>query len=520
MEIAAEESVDTQVRPAAGKCFDLFESALQATGSALDATTRTNPDVPTLLYYLIIERNELRLWAAKAAVFAEDQSSLDYRLREFPENMDRTRSLIDAVCSRLLSYISAIRKDVAVNGLPSDTDLEAPGIEDKAGAILAAPKFEIFNYENALESIRTGINWLQNLSGLIFPYQGYKRPVRGFDGLRASFAQVVARDFPRLSEQLKSRVASMMVVRYRRMLYLRDRYPSGRKQQREHQHKDQAASPERAAETELPSKDDEPPASDITKQQKVAENRSMEETDILLPPPPKSCQTESSFTCEFCWVILPSNIGRNRVLWSEHVTRDLDSYVCLLERCDIPYCLFTSRQEWLHHMKSERLAKWICRMPHDGEAVVKFEREELLGTHIIKPHPNMFSPDQLLDVANVYRRTAEVVFEACPFCHETPGNDIEEHIAHHLRYLALKSAQWQDNDCKDEEYHVERSVSFALVDNTIGRGTLDHSIGSQKHLGDDRGWVVISEYDSEAFLASEELKWADATSDEDDRQAE
>ncbi|KAI1735421.1 hypothetical protein F4680DRAFT_435192 [Xylaria scruposa] len=556
------------ILPVAGRCLNLFASALQAAHSAPDAITCTHPDISVPDHSLLtVERDRFRIWAANAAAFAEGRSSLDYRLRQLPEELDLVKSLVDAVCSQLQSYISAIKKAeeaLTTESLASDTDQGAPGrgsirsaagTEDKEGAVLAAPKPEIFNYTNALESIHTSIDWLHRLSNLLrkasvvnqnLHAQSYKLPNVEFDGLSAFFVWVVARDFPGLSEQLKSRMSRTMVERYRRILYRRDRYGSGWKQQRDYQHKDHAASPEKAAETELLSKDDQSPALDTTKQQDTNENCPREETpslfsetaltepdrskyyapstvstarsaalnhdaEMLLPPPPKICQTEASFTCEFCFMIISSKTGRSHGLWS----------------CDQPYSLFSSSKEWLRHMRSEHLVKWAC--PVEDHNVVEFGSQEGLMQHMNRTHPGIFSPEMLPSIVEACRETAEAVFEACPFCDKTPRNNIEEHVGHHLRYLALKSIPWQDEDGEDEEYDVEENESLAPPDNSVCRETLGHSIGSLKtgslQLGDDRG-SVASEYGGKVFLASEEQKqsrrpeWVKTPSGQDDRQSE
>ncbi|KAI1125986.1 hypothetical protein F5Y10DRAFT_294187 [Nemania abortiva] len=579
---ASGEIVDSPVRQAAGRCLDLFASALQVTSSVSDAIARTRPDKAATDYaLLIVERDRFRIWAVNAAAFAEGQSSLDYRLRQLPEELDLVESLVGAVCSRLQSYISAfkkVRKTLVIRKPASDADLEASGstlsregTEDKVGAVPAAPKPGILNFENDFELIHTSIDWLHRLSNILrkasvvnqnLRAQSYKPPGVDSDGLSAFFAWVVARDFPGLSEQLKSRMARTMVERYRRILYCRDLYGTGWKQQREYQHKDQSACLENAAETEVQSKDNQSPASDTSKQQETTENRPIEESPSLfskaagtepdrsryyapstaptaksaalshdaempLPPPPKRCQTESSFTCELCCMILPSKTGSNPVLWSKHVQQDLDSYVCLLDRCDQPYSLFSSSKEWLHHMRSEHLVKWTC--PLEDDDVVEFCSQEGLMQHMDQLHPGIFSPDMLPSIIEACRETAEVVFEACPFCDKIPMNSIEEHVGHHLQYLALKSIPWQDGEGEDEVYDVEEGESMALADNTIGRETLGHSIGSLKpgslHLGHDRG-SVASEYGGEDFLISEEQKqsprpeWVKTPSGRGDRREE
>lgn len=211
----------------------------------------------------------------------------------------------------------------------------------------------------------------------------------------------------------------------------------------------------------------------------------------------------------------------------KHLKQDLDSYVCLFDGCTQPYSLFSSSKDWLCHMRSEHLVKWTCPVEDDG---IEFGTKEQLTQHMHQLHLDIFNVDMLPFIVEACGETIEEVFEACPFCDKTPQTDIEEHIGHHLRYLALKSIPWPENDGEAVSSDTEEEKSSALVDKNVKRETLGDSFGSFKpgslYMDDDRG-SVASEYGGDAFLNSAEQRqttrpeWVDNIQGlKDERQAE
>lgn len=362
------EDLNTSVRTAAGRCLDVFASAIKASSPRHTHRDKATPD-PGLL---VVERDRFRVWAANAAAFAKGRSSLDYRLRQLPEELDLVKSLVKTIYSQLQSYVSARKQaeeTVAIDKSPPSAALEVPdtssslphsGTEDEAGVALANPKTDTFHYVDALDSIHTSIDWLHRLSNLLRKASVVNQNLHAqsceisgvdFEVLRDCFAGLVARDFPGLSEQLKRRMSRSMVERRRRILYRRKRYGLGWQQQEEFDYADKRANPEKAAETVLLSKNDQSLKTDASKQQESVQKLKVEEApslpskaaatepdpskyntrstvptarsaalnhdaEMLLPPAPRKCQTESSFTCKFCCMILPSETGKSRVLWS------------------------------------------------------------------------------------------------------------------------------------------------------------------------------------------------------------
>lgn len=381
------------IRDTAGSCLDLFATVLRANNSALDvirdfSTATPQPDHGRLR----IERDRFRIWAANSAAFAEGRGSLDFRLRELPDELDQVRSLLGTISSRLSSYDLALVNtiDVAVvnaglavtesvlaaehaeisstSGVPGRSsgtyedpaaELDKSPVEGKVDSNTAS-----FRYDEALEAIHTSIDWLHRLSNLLrkasvvnqnLHAQSYRLPGVDVAGLKSYFSWVVRRDFPGLAEQLKGRMASTMVERHRRVLYRRERYGAGWKQEQSYRREEQtAAESERATKPESLSPNTTDPSASTSTQEEpeagppakeapslysrgavtepdrsryfapssIATARSAaldHDAENLLPPPPPMCQTEQNFTCDLCCMILDSRVGKEPVQW-RHAT--------------------------------------------------------------------------------------------------------------------------------------------------------------------------------------------------------
>ncbi|KAK2611922.1 hypothetical protein QQS21_002028 [Conoideocrella luteorostrata] len=589
------------IRDTAGSCLDLFASVLQANDSALDVIQGIDAATPQPDHgRLRIERDRFRIWAANSAAFAEGRGSLDFRLRELPDELDQVRSLLGTISSRLSSYGLALANKVGVarintglagaesvlaiehaeigskSGVPgrsSGTDEDpAPEVDKSPMESKVDSNTALFRYDEALEAIHTSIDWLHRLSNLLrkasvvnqnLHAQSYCIPGVDAEGLKSYFSWVVRRDFPGLSEQLKGRMASTMVERHRRVLYRRERYGAGWKQEQSYRREEKVAaesekimkvgslSPDSIdpiaststhqdpPEAGPPSKEasslysrgavTEPDRSRYYAPSSIATGRSAaldHDAEILLPSPPPTCQTEQNFTCDLCCMILDSRVGKELAQWRKHVKQDLDAYVCLFDRCDRPFDIFSTNKEWLRHMRSEHLVKWVC--PATDHGTVEFGTKEELTAHMEQAHCDTFSPELLPYMMDSCCQTSEVVFEACPFCDKT-HSAMETHVGHHLRYLALKSIPWPDGD-NDIEEETEDDDDLVVADKDVDRETLGQSFGSLEsgsiYYGDQKSFPIASEYGGNSFFLEPEQQeeWQRHASEprdvDDDRQAE
>lgn len=165
-------------------------------------------------------------------------------------------------------------------------------------------------------------------------------------------------------------------------------------------------------------------------------------------------------------------MGKLVTLWHtnrDHVNKDLYPYVCVVDKCDDPIEIYSSRKEWLAHMRTRHLMRWYCiAKPHTQP--LEFDSESGFIEHMKVGHPGKFRNNQLSLVAENSSRPKDSVFDDCPFCIGTSDN-LEEHVALHLRDLALRSLPWPDDDECDsqrgEYLHSDNSISDENTRSTI-----------------------------------------------------
>ncbi|CBF78542.1 hypothetical protein AN7362.2 [Aspergillus nidulans FGSC A4] len=185
--------------------------------------------------------------------------------------------------------------------------------------------------------------------------------------------------------------------------------------------------------------------------------------------------------CPYCCCSLSSSIVTNKLKWIDHVKYDLDPYVCLFDECDSPNELYNHSEDWLNHMRHHSL-RWRCTAKSHG--VIVFHTRDDYEDHMSSKHKSTKS--QLKILAERSSRSSGPLFEYCPLCGESTGHSLEEHVASHLRYLALKSLPFPDSyeydDCSEDlasEFQSAggRTRSTILEDDDLSQ--LPSEIGDQ-----------------------------------------
>lgn len=98
----------------------------------------------------------------------------------------------------------------------------------------------------------------------------------------------------------------------------------------------------------------------------------------------------------------------------KHVLQDLQPYICTYEDCATPHQLFSSRDEWLHHIGWNHSPGWCCDAT-DHEPRM-FSSEKLLEAHLRSHHTAAFTEQQLPALIENSKRPSLVPFTACPLC--------------------------------------------------------------------------------------------------------
>lgn len=324
-----------------------------------------------------------------------------------------------------------------------------------------------------LSSVSVCIDWLHRLSNMLRQpslYQNYgagstiHADDTGSDDvtleLMQRFQDLILRDFPSASQDLCNRLASTMVVRHKQILYRRNRLSEHKLQPKQAQVTTNAAHLSSMSSSFIPSgvfQERTSFAQDATMLRQSDMSRSVASTptdldktesseqlssnnDLAIPPPPQLALDAEEIVCPYCGLTLPAGEVRDTTAWAVHVARDSDPYVCLLFPCEKEHHLFITRAEWIGHMKQTHLTHWPCLAKSHKR--LEFPSQEDYIAHMREDHSGEFSDDLLPFIAQSSRRMPKDVFETCPLCGDErmgKGKQLEDHISHHLLYLALLS---------------------------------------------------------------------------------
>ncbi|WAO95821.1 C3H1-type domain-containing protein [Fusarium falciforme] len=160
-------------------------------------------------------------------------------------------------------------------------------------------------------------------------------------------------------------------------------------------------------------------------------------------------QAIGEITCPYCLYALPAAEVFDERKWQNHVKNDLDPYVCLFEDCDQPDILYAHSDEWLGHLHQHGKV-WRCSSHRE---MGPFSTLEDYMKHMRDVHDTKLSDRQLRVVANRNSRKTAKLFPSCPLCgreeSEVDGR-LEDHLAGHLRSLALKSLPSYQDEIPDD----------------------------------------------------------------------
>lgn len=139
---------------------------------------------------------------------------------------------------------------------------------------------------------------------------------------------------------------------------------------------------------------------------------------LEIPPPPNGASAKSThFECPYCCIMVPMAKQKPRQ-WQKHVTADLQPFVCIEPDCPTPNVLFETRHDWVEHQKWEHALEWWC----DGSkhAPMNFQTEESFVAHLSKSHGPNISAAEKRGLVKVAAHPLLEPFSCCPFCDFMP----------------------------------------------------------------------------------------------------
>ncbi|KAK4160433.1 hypothetical protein QBC43DRAFT_325508 [Cladorrhinum sp. PSN259] len=191
-------------------------------------------------------------------------------------------------------------------------------------------------------------------------------------------------------------------------------------------------------------------------------------------------------SCPYCFTQIRKE-DRRRDLWTRHVLRDIDPYVCVFENCAEGDLLFQDSDDWLRHMQWSHSVVWQCPVPgHENE---EFDSPTLLKEHLQShfsppeeykqtnsqlnelvrrskiPAADTFAVLTQESVAVTGRSTNNETVHQCPLCwtfqptaKSKSAKEIRAHILRHLEEFAVRSLpqlgeiiEEEDEENEDED---------------------------------------------------------------------
>ncbi|KAL8983929.1 MAG: hypothetical protein Q9177_004837 [Variospora cf. flavescens] len=292
------------------------------------------------------ERGRLRMWAANIGAHQTGQSSLDFRLRDSSHIQQQITKLLEDLLRRLKDVRGILAKGQGVDD--GDSDVESIGYSSSEDE---APQTELHQLRR---NVATIINWLFEMSILVRkPAQhdiriGAKQSdVSGYEWADLRHVKV---KFPTVNDPLAARLGQA-ITRRRKYLAYRKRHADKLRKGIDHDvHTGSAILSETVAtDVRTWNIDADDRASDSGFSQTSYAPTLMSGGAITIPSPPEASHNGTPFECPYCYYVITAPSTKS---WNRHVFYDLQPYLCTEPRCTTPDRLYTTRHEWIHHLRT------------------------------------------------------------------------------------------------------------------------------------------------------------------------
>ncbi|KAI4184946.1 MAG: hypothetical protein LQ348_004457 [Seirophora lacunosa] len=302
------------------------------------------------------ERGRLRMWAANIGAHQTGQSSLEFRLRDSSQIQQQIIRLLEKIAVQLRDA-----RTVLTEGENSDVE-----------SIIGSDSGD----EETLSEIQQLRSSVASLIGCLFEISILVRKPGRHD-VRTESKEIdltayawadlrhVRDKFPHADDQITSRLGQAITQRRKYFRY-RERHAAKLRQgiDRDDELSEQPSRSETLSETVATSFRHRGGDDDGHGNASVSGFTQTSFASTLIsggiPAAPEASRGGAPFECPYCYCIVTAPSLKT---WSRHVFYDLEPYVCIDMDCKTPNRLYTTRHEWLHHMK-------IAHQQHENEVHV------------------------------------------------------------------------------------------------------------------------------------------------------
>ncbi|KAJ4065440.1 hypothetical protein NW756_004716 [Fusarium oxysporum] len=414
--MAEDEEPDQPMRFLATDCNELFEQIIK--------TSSVNQR--EIISQTIVYRDAFSALTSFLCFFSEPGSSLDYRLRRHESIQDIMIRLLELLRQNLFIVF-----DFLLN-----TKSERPqDLESEARAALAGIKDSLKSLNKLAITIRQS-----SRSYALTLARNFATMNRSLEDLEELIVTSLETLYPNAPESLREHICNTLTDRYARLeysAYINDK--SSSKSSKQAQGGEAPMRPkieeeaigqtsvisrsktvefdhvQKKTQEENPNLQQKPLSSldtGLLRQRFNNEHIKSSQSKITLsvyesdghlyePKPPKFEAGEAEVQCEWCNELLDRSVVRNN-RWSNigrlHYKRDLKPFPCISETCGESRPSFSSRKQWLEHMRSKHSMTWpqtlygemmwVCHdHVEDGESIpYAFSSKNELDQHMLVIH--------------------------------------------------------------------------------------------------------------------------------------
>ena len=168
---------------------------------------------------------------------------------------------------------------------------------------------------------------------------------------------------------------------------------------------------------------------------------------VTFPKLPEIGQGGLLFECPYCHLIITA---KNSGSWARHVVQDLQPYVCIAATCNIPDKLYSTRHEWLHHL----------RIVHTANRTPELEKEQTAPRLVCLLCEDSFKTEPQHD-RHVARHLQELALFVLPRSDDDSGIDGESNSADEdSSYQSDEPERLFKQGCFSEDCFLKDSTSI------------------------------------------------------------
>ena len=397
--------MDTSIPAIFNSCFNTLKTIC----SRLERESASDTDLLQISRWQD-ELGRLRLWAANIGAHRRGQSSLEFRLKDSSHIKEQVTNLLLDLGQTFQEVEEVL--DLLSNGHASQTEADNSSDDDyDTGEELTQLHSNIVTAINCLFQMSMLVRKPARHDFYILPQSQEVLAFKPFDQAH------VREKYPKADQGLVDRLGLAITLR-RQYLRYRERHHAKLNQGLDVGTEGSAAPTVVLSDTVVTGLEPwhidshgKAPAS-VTSQTSYAPSM-LARGALVIPSPPTESSRGAPFECPYCFVLISVD---GIPAWHKHVLQDLQPYICTVAACSTPHTLFSTRHEWVEHLK--------------------------------EAHPREWTGDENIAGAAINESDISSFCASCPLCRSNSKSEkhFVRHLARHLQELALFVLPQDDAD--------------------------------------------------------------------------